>query len=147
MRLRAALTILPVCLLAAECGSNSTTAPSSTTTTTTTTVAAPTTTETWTSTVQPGGFKFFSFSVAQNGTVNLTMTSVSGQFVPSTVQLELGIGSPAGTDCTTTQTINTGAGATAQVTLTEAPGIYCARVADIGNLFAPATFTVNIDHP
>ena len=146
MKSRACVYILPVCLLAAACGGNSTTAPS-TTTTTTTTVAAATTTETWTSTVQPGGFKFFSFTVAQNGTVNLTLTSVGGQFVPSTLQLTLGIGSPAGTDCTTTQTLNTGAGSTAQITLTEAPGVYCARVADIGNLFAAAAFTVNIDHP
>jgi hypothetical protein len=138
--------ILLVCLFIAACGGNSTTAPSETGTTTTT-VATPTTTEVWTSTVQPGGFKFYSFTVSVNGTVNLTLTDVEGQFVPSTLQLDLGIGSPSGTDCTTTQTINTGSGVSAQVTLTEAPGVYCARVSDIGNLFAPATFTVNIDHP
>ena len=146
MKPRVCLYILPVCLLAAACGGNSTTAPSATSTTTTT-VAAPTTTEVWTSTVQPGGFKFFSFTVGVNGTVNLTLTDVEGQFIPSTVQLTLGIGSPAGTDCTTSQTINTGAATVAQITLTEAPGVYCARVADLGNLFAPAAFTVNIDHP
>ena len=78
--------------------------------------------------------------------MNLTLTSVGGQFVPSTVQLGLGIGSPAGTDCTTSQTINTASGSTAQVTATEAPGVFCAKVSDIGNLFAPASFTVNIDH-
>lgn len=136
--------ILLVCLLAAACGGNTTTSPS--TTTTTTTAAAPTTTETWNSTVQPGGSKFFSFTVAANGTVNLTLTSVGGQFVPSTVQLGLGLGSLAGTDCTAGQSVNTASGSTAQVTATEAPGVYCAKVSDIGNLFAPASFTVNIDH-
>jgi hypothetical protein len=132
--------------LAGGCGGNGTTSPS-TTTTTTTTVAAPTMTETWSSTVQPGGFKFYSFTVAENGTVNVTLTSVSGTYVPSTVMLGLGLGAPAGTDCTTGSTTNTAAGSTAQVTTTEAPGVYCARVSDIGNLFGPANFTVTIDHP
>jgi hypothetical protein len=138
--------ILLVCLFgAAACGGNATTAPSATGTTTT--VAAPTTTEVWTSTVQPGGFTFYSFTVGTAGTVNLTLTDVEGQFVPSTLQLDLGIGSPAGTDCTTTQTINTGSGVSAQISLTEPAGVFCARISDLGNLFAPATFTVNIDHP
>ena len=140
-------TVLLLAIFALACGGNSTTSPSSTTTTTTTTVAAPTTTETWTSTLTPGGFKFYSFTVAVNGTVNVTLTSVSGQFVPSTVQLAVGLGTPVGTDCSTATPTTTSAGSTAQVTAVEAPGIYCARVSDPGNLFAPATFSVNIDHP
>ena len=87
------------CLLTA-CGGNSTTSPS---TTTTATVAAASVTESWTGTVQPAGFKFYSFAVAENGTVNLTLTSVSGTYVPSSVMLGLGLGQPAGTDCVTTQ--------------------------------------------
>ena len=104
--------ILLVCVLAAACGGNTTTAPS-TTTTPTTTAAAPTTTETWNSTVQPGGSKFFSFTVAANGIVNLTLTGVGGQFVPSTVQLGLGLGSLAGTDCTAGRSVTTASGSTA----------------------------------
>ena len=77
--------------------------------------------------VQPGGFKFYSFTVAENGTVNVTLTSVGGTFVPSTVMLGLGLGAPAGTDCTTGSTTNMAAGSTAQVTTTEAPGVCTAH--------------------
>ena len=146
MLMRRSLSIL--LLLLAGCGGNTTTAPSTSTDTgSTTTVSAPTTSEVWTSVLPVGGFKFYSFAVAVNGTVNITLTQARGQFVPSTVQLAIGVGQPSGTDCTTTQTVTAAAGATPQVTTTLGPGTYCARVADIGNLFAPATFVVQIDHP
>jgi hypothetical protein len=137
---------LLLCLLTA-CGGNGTTSPSTTTTTATATVAAASMTETWTGTVQPAGFKFYSFAIAENGTVNLTLTGVSGMYVPSSVMLGLGLGQPSGIDCVTTQSLNTASSSAVQVTATETPGVYCAKVSDIGNLFAPATFTVNIDHP
>ena len=146
--MRATVIILSVlALFASGCGGNSTTAPSGTSTTTTTTVAAPTITETWQSVVPVGGFKFFSFGIPATGTVNITLTSVGGQFVPSTVQLGIGIGTPEGQDCTTTQTVTAASASTAQISTTEQAGIYCARIFDIGNLFAPATFSVQIDHP
>jgi hypothetical protein len=146
--MRATAIILFVLALAASgCGGNSTTAPSGTTTTTTTPVAPPTISDTWQSVLPVGGFKIFSFGIPSTGTVNITLTGVSGQFVPSTVQLGVGIGTPEGTDCTTTQTVTTASGSTAQITTTEQAGIYCARVFDVGNLFAPANFSVQIDHP
>jgi hypothetical protein len=133
--------------VAGACGGNTTTAPSSSTTTATTPVATPSVSETWASVLPVGGFKIYSFGIPANGTVNITLTSVGGQFVPSTVQLGIGIGSPAGTDCTTTQTVTAASGSTAQITTTEPAGVYCARVYDVGNLFAPANFSVQIDHP
>ena len=146
--MRATAIILFVLAVAASgCGGNSTTAPSGTSTTPTTTVAAPTISETWTSVLPVGGFKFFSFGIPSNGTVNITLTSVGGQFVPSTVQLGIGIGTPEGTDCTTTQTTTAAAGSTAQISTTETAGVYCVRIYDVGNLFAPANFAVQIDHP
>jgi hypothetical protein len=143
-------TLLPIALMMlAACGGNSTTAPSTTTTdtTSTTAVSPPTTSVVWTSVVPVGGFKFYSFNVDVNGTVNVTLTEVHGQFVPATVQLQIGLGQPSGTDCTTTQTATGAASATPQVTTTLTAGTYCARIADIGNLFAPATVVVQIDHP
>jgi hypothetical protein len=110
-------------------------------------VAAATTTEEFTDTVPVGGSKFYSFNVPQNGTVNVTLNTVSGNFVPATVMLGIGIGTPSGTDCATTSSMNTGAGTTAQLTGTYQPGIYCVRVYDVGNLFAPAAFDVSIAHP
>ncbi len=120
---------------------------SPTTTAAATTVAEPTATEEFAGTVAAGEFSFYSFTVDQNGTVRVTLEDVSGRNVPSTVWLGLGIGTPSGEDCATTTAVNTQAGASAQLSGTYAPGIYCARVYDIGNLIASANFTVSIAHP
>jgi hypothetical protein len=127
---------------------NKTESPTSPTNTTpVTTIAEPTVTEEFAGTVTVGGFSFYSFTVEQNGTVQITLANVGGTNVPSTVWLGLGIGTPAGEDCATTSALNTQAATSAQLTGTYAPGIYCARVHDIGNLVAPATFSVSIAHP
>src|SRR5262249_38555773 len=112
-----------------------------------TTPVAPTTTDEFDGTVKVGGSAFYSFSVSQYGTVNITLTSVSGAYVPPEVMLSLGIGTPSGTSCTTSSTVNAAAGSTPQLTGSYDTGVYCANVSDIGNLFAPASFTVTIAHP
>lgn len=130
--------------VAAGCGKDdSPTTP----TTPTTTVATPTSTEDFTGTLPVGGSRFYSFTVEQNGTVNITLTSVGGTNVPSSLWLGIGIGTPSGEDCSTTSSVNTQSGTTAQVTGTYAPAIYCAKVYDIGNLVAPASFAITIAHP
>jgi hypothetical protein len=111
------------------------------------TVAEPVATEEFLGTVSVGGTAFYSFTVEQNGTVRITLASVSGANVPGSVWLGLGIGAPAGEDCATTTSLNTQAGSSPQISGTYGPGIYCARVYDIGNLIAPARFTITIDHP
>ena len=58
--------------------------------------------ENFASTVPVGGAAFYSFNIGANGTVNVTLNSVSGAGVPATVQLGIGIGTPAGVDCTVT---------------------------------------------
>ena len=127
---------------------NKTETPTSPTTTTpATTIAEPTVAEEFVGTITVGGSSFYSFTVEQNGTVQITLANVGGTNVPSTVWLGLGIGVPAGEDCATTSALNTQAATSAQLTGTYTPGIYCARVHDIGNLVAPATFTVSIAHP
>ena len=133
-------------IAAAGCNKAETPTSPTTTTTTTTTVADPTSTEDFSGTVGVGSSSFYSFTVEQNGTVRITLTSVSGANVPGSVWLGLGLGTPAGEDCSTTQ-LNTQAASTAQISGTYAPGIYCAKVSDIGNLIAPARFTVSIEHP
>lgn len=139
-------TLVAAAFSMTACGKDSSpTAP--TTTPPTTPIAAPTITETWDGTVPAGGSSFYSFSIEQNGTVNLTLVSVSGTFVPATVWLGLGIGTPSGTECVTTTSVNTAAGASPQLTGTFGPGVFCAKVSDIGNLFGPATFTLIIGHP
>lgn len=149
---RSPRTALASCLalsvLVAGCHGDTPTSPTSTdTTSTTTTVASPTITEEFAGTVGVGGASFYSFAVTTNGTVNITLTSVGGASVPSSVWLGLGLGVPSGEDCAASTTVNTQAGAAAQITGTYAPGTYCARVYDIGNLVAPARFTVSIAYP
>ena len=120
----------------------------STSTTTTTTAAAPTVTEAFNGTLPVGGFKFYTFNIAVNGTVNVTLNKVSGTGVPATVQLGLGIGTPAGVDCSTQVTATAASTfAAPQTTGTFGPGLFCVRVFDVGNLFAPATFAITIAHP
>ena len=125
--------------------STTTTSPSDTSTTTT--VASPTTTELFAGRLSVGGATFYSFSVVENGTVNVTLADIGGASVPSTVWLGLGIGTPNGEDCSTTATVNTASGSAVHLTATYAPGVYCVRVWDIGNLVAVAAFNVTIAHP
>jgi hypothetical protein len=141
--------ILGLMMFGTACSHSSTTSPSATSTTTTTaTVAAPTVSESFTGTLPVAGFKFYSFNIAVNGTVNVTLNSVCGAGVPATVQLGLGIGQPSGLDCAATTTVTAGITAAApQTTGTFGPGLFCVRVFDVGNLFAPANFNITIAHP
>ncbi len=94
-----------------------------------------------------GGFRFFSFSTAQYGTINLTLNSVSGTDVPADVQMGLTLGRPDGTNCATLTNMNTQAGTTPQVSGIYEAGVFCAKIADVGNLTAPAQFDITIAHP
>ncbi len=131
--------------LASGCSNNSSTSPTTPTTPSTTTVR-----ERYTSTLPVGGTKFYSFSIATAGNVTATLESIGGAGVPSSVIVNLGIGTPFQTTCSAnfTQVQVTGdAGLTAVVTGSQQPGALCVVVNDVGNLYAPATFTVVIDHP
>ena len=140
--------VVALAFVCAGCDDSTTaTSPSDTSATTTTTVASPTTTELFAGRIAVSGSTFYSFAVAENGTVNVTLADVGGSNVPSTVWLGLGLGTPSGEDCATASTVNTAAGSTVQLTATYAPGVYCVRVWDIGNLVAVATFNVTIAHP
>lgn len=140
-----AAAVLPLMTLVAACGDNNETPTSPSDDSST--VAEPSATETFTGVVPVGGSRFYAFTVGAYGTVNLTLTDVGGAGVPTTAWLGLGIGTPDAEDCVTTSTINGPSGSAAQLTGVYAAGIYCARVFDIGNLYAPATFAVTIAHP
>jgi hypothetical protein len=142
----ARIAMFGLLLLAAACKNSTTSPTTSTSTPATTPVTTPTISEPFASTVPVGGFAFYSFNIVANGTVNVTLNSVGGTGVPSTVQLGLGIGTPAGVDCTTTSTVTAGAGTAPQLTGTFGPGLFCVRVYDVGNLFGPAAFKVTIAH-
>ena len=148
MRRMIAWAALVVAVSSAGCGnSGSPTAASSTSTTTTTSVATPTTTDVFTGTLDVGSTVFFTFDVIANGTVNATLSSISGTGVPSTVQVRLGLGTVTDGSCASTVFSSSAvAASTAPVTTTFAPGTYCVSVADIGNLFRRADFSVSVAH-
>jgi hypothetical protein len=133
-------------LVAAACNEPDLVSPTAPTTATTV-AAEPTFTETVVGTVPVGGYSFYSFTVTVYGTVNVTLNSVQGQFVPATVMLGLGLGTPSGEDCATTATVTIASGTAIHVTQTLNPGVACVRVFDVGNLFAPATFNVSVAYP
>jgi hypothetical protein len=140
--MRAVCTALALAVLGGAC-----TDTQGTTTPSTDTVASPTTTETFSGVLQVDGSSFYSFLVTENGTVNVTLVSVSGTDVPSTVTLGVAIGTPSGTGCSGGTVTSTSAGTDPQVTGTYSPGRYCVNVSDVGNLAAPAAFIVTIAHP
>ena len=111
------------------------------------TPAPPSVTESFVATLGVGGYRFYSFSIAQYGTVNITLNAISGDGVASDTSLSVGVGKPDGGDCVTTTSVNTSAGAELQLTATLDPGVYCAKVTDVGSLPAPATFDVTLAHP
>ena len=141
-------SVILASLAIASCGSTETpTAPTASASTSTATVASPAFSEDFLGTVDADGSSFYSFSVTQYGTVNVTLTSVGGTYVPAGLQLGLGLGSPSGTDCSTTQSITTRSGSSPQLTGTYQPGVYCVRVYDIGNVYGAASFAVTIAYP
>src|SRR5215510_11494648 len=122
-------------LFTTACGkSNSPTTP-------TRTPAAASKSERYVATMGVGGSSFYSFSVSEYGTVNVTLTAVSGVDDPS-VAIGLGLGVPSGFGCTPSSTTTTAAGSTPQITNTLETGVYCLRVYDVGNLTGPLTFDV-----
>lgn len=135
-------------LTTSGCSGDTPTSPTTTTTTTTTTtVASPIYSEEFNDTVGVSGAAFYSFTVTQYGTVNISLTNVSGAFVPSTVTLGLGMGTPEAEGCSTTSSVSTQAGAGPQITGAYNPGVYCVKVSDVGNLYAAAKFAVTIAYP
>ena len=103
--------------------------------------------ESFTTTLAVGGKRFYSFTIPQGGTVSLTLLSAQVAGQPTDVTFGIGIGVPAGTDCTLNTAAVTGAGTTPQLKASLAAGLYCAAAYDVGNLTAPINFSINIVHP
>jgi hypothetical protein len=140
-----AVSLLIASTLVSACGkSASTTSPTSTTTT------ADSLTETFSGTLPVGGSAFYSISLATAGTVTATLTDIGGNEVPPSVMVNLGIGTLSQFNCSATPTevqVSGTAQVPTSVSASEQPGVFCVLISDIGNLFAPATFTVTINHP
>jgi hypothetical protein len=138
---RALLAVTLVGLLGTGCGS-STTAPTTTTATTTQPV-----TELFTGSLAVQGSAFYSFSVAQAGTVSITLVGLTSGTTAFSTVVTLGYGIPSGTGCALSTSTKTAPALVAQIKSEAAIGIYCASLADVGNLSDTTNFTVRIVHP
>ncbi len=146
MPVRLILAVL-VPLLCAACGSDTPTSPSTTSSTPAAVVPA-TLSDSYTSTLPVAGSKFYSFTVVQNGTVNVTLTSLTGPDITDDMTVDLGLGQPSGFGCTPSSTVTVSTlTAAPQITGTYAPGVYCVRIADTtGILPEAAAFSISIEH-
>ena len=106
------------------------------------------TVESFTGVLPVGGSRFYSFVSPHQGVINLTLLTLTENGEPSPNTINIGLGAPSGTGCAVgINTLTTGPGNTQHVSVAIPAGTYCARVQDVGNLTAPATFAVNISHP
>ena len=105
-------------------------------------------TENFTGTIQPGGFKVWTFTVTSPGSVSVTMTSAGP---PPTITMGLGIGNPDNSgNCIflsggTTQAVASATTPQLSGNLT-ASGAYCVEIADVGNAAGPITYTIAVSH-
>lgn len=132
-----------VATLATACGKDT---PASTPTTPTT-IAPPTVTEVWEATLAVGATRFYSYSVPQNGTVNITLASLTEGGVDAATQVNIGTGFPAGTGCSAASTSAYGVSESPAISATQAPGVYCVKVIDSGTLTVPIAFRILIARP
>ena len=131
------LALLAFAALGAGCSNDSTT-PS------TPTPGGPTT-ETLNGIMAPKGTATRTFSSLQAGTVTVLLAGANPAI---TLGLGVGIRGATGADCKFTQTVNTPAGTTPQLSVLVDPGVYCAGAYDIGTVGqAGVTVTVTITHP
>jgi hypothetical protein len=136
---------LIVALLCSACGNSpSTTSPSTTSTT------PSRTTELFTGNLAAGDSQFYSFTVGQSGTTDITLVSLTpaGTARPAlTNPVGLGIGTPAGTGCSLSTALTAQPGLAAQLSTSTPATTYCVDIYDIGSVTAPVAFTIRIVHP
>jgi len=118
-------------------------------TTTAPTVTSGPTTQLFEGRLQVGGSAFYSFTVTTQGDANVMLASVTSSTSPgseSDVVLGLALGTPLGEDCRIISSLPARAALQSPLVSNLAPGIYCTRVYDIGNLRSTVNFAIRIVH-
>ena len=124
-------------LALAGCDDKTPTTPTETPTTTTITFA---------SNLAVGGASTRSFVVTRAGVVSVTLTNADNS---TTLRVGLGVGIPLGdgSGCVLSRSVETVAGATAQLELTVDTGTYCVQIYDPGTLTAVVPFSISLVYP
>lgn len=93
-------------------------------------------------TLKPMATDTYLFTVAMDGYVEVTLVGLAA---PEGTQVQLGVGTPSvvGT-CAADHTVVTQAGPTAQIVGTGLAGRLCVAITDVGNLTAPALYTITV---
>ena len=139
------MAVAALALLASACGGSDSTAATATAPTVTTGAQS----ALFEGKLAVGGSAFYSFTVSTTGNANVMLASVTSTTSPgseSNVVLGLALGTPLATDCTITSSLPASAALQSPLVNNLTPGIYCARVYDIGNLKAPVNFAIRIVH-
>jgi hypothetical protein len=140
---RACFVVLLAASICAACGDDGTTMSPSTTT-------PARSTEVFGGRLDVGGSQFYSFSVSQSGTTEITLLSLRPAGVATTtlsVTVGLGLGAPAGTGCALSSATTASPALTTQLTVTTNPTTYCVKIADVGTLTDAVDYTIRILHP
>jgi hypothetical protein len=142
-RISKTIAVAALALMASACGGNSTTSASAAT------VITGPSTVLFEGKLAVGGSTFYSFTVSTAGDADVMLASVTTTTSPgseSNVVLGLALGTPLGTDCTITTSLAASAALQSPLVSNLTPGVYCARVYDIGNLKVPVNFAIRIVH-
>jgi len=141
-RLLVALLAFTVCSAAAcNNSSDSSTTPTSPT--------IPLTSQTFTGTIAVGGASSnTNFVVAQNGEVDITITSMGP---PSNIIMGIAIGIPSTTDTSCVAPVSATdphvQASTTPLVGSLTAGTYCVRLYDLGFMSAPVNYTISVAHP
>jgi hypothetical protein len=102
-------------------------------------------TETLNGVMAPKGTATRTFRALQSGTVTVQLARADP---PLTLGLGVGIRAATGADCLFSQTVNTAAAATAQLSVAVDAGTYCAGTYDLGTVGADGVVvTITVTHP
>ena len=113
------------------------------TTTPTTSTSGLQVSESFSGTLPQGGSASDNFTVATDGTITITLVSLTPQ---TTITMGLGIGTPSAATCVVTQSQeNLKVGTPISGTLTA--GVYCVELYDLGNMTGPDTYSLTVMHP
>jgi hypothetical protein len=140
---RSFLALIAAAALSVSC-SNAPTTPDNDDDTPTKTVAY------FTGAMSPGESQFYSFTVQTTESTEVTLVSLLPEKASSpalAIPMSIGLGTPSGTGCRLAAAVVTAPGLTAQLTMPTTPTIFCAQIADAGQLTGPVSFTVKIVHP
>lgn len=144
MKTIAGIGIAVAALVVAGCG-NTAESPTAPTTPSTATLR----TGHFVGSLAAGETRFFSFTVAQAGTVTAMLASITSPRTGAAVDAALGfgIGRPAGTGCALSTSVNATPSLTAQLQQQAEAGIYCINVSDPGQLIGDVNFAVRFSYP